>query len=290
MSRRLPRRPRAEAETQARLLEAGTTDHYLDADLYDFEYCDRVDDIRFYQAVAAQIGAQVGAPIKILELGAGTGRVTRPLLADGHHVVALDAMPAMLASLREAVLDDDTRARLEILEADMRAIPLPDVAFDAVFAPFNALMHLYSWRELLACFTDVARVLRPGGTFAFDVQLPDLDWLQWDPDARHSITRFAHPRTGDKLIYSTNHTYDQQTQICHIRIFYDDAPPQGRKFVPPPRPRRLVHLAHRQIFPEEVRMLVAVAGLELTSLTGDFAEKPLRRAKESQVAICVKPR
>jgi hypothetical protein len=99
----------------------------------------------------------------------------------------------------------------------------------------------------------------------------------------------VHPVTGDKLVYSTNHRYDQQTQICHIRIFYDDAPPRGRKFRPPSEPRRLVHLAHRQIFPEEVRMLVDVAGFEMCSHTGDFKDIPLGDAAESQIVVCTKP-
>src|SRR5262249_34970727 len=154
-------------------------------------------------------------------------------------------------------------------------------------SPFNTLMHLYDWQSLLRCFREVARVLVPGGQFAFDVQLPDLEWLRWDPNVRHAVTRFIHPKTGEKLVYSTNHTYDPSTQICHIRIYYDDAPPSGRRFVPPPKPRRLVHLAHRQIFPEEIRMLIAHSGLQLVELTGDFCDKPLRDAKESQVAICM---
>src|SRR5690606_22266532 len=132
-------------------------------------------------------------------------------------------------------------------------------------------------------------VLVAGGTFGFDVMLPDLDWLTWDPDERHAVTRFVHPVSRESLVYSTNHTYDPQTQVCHIRIYYDEAPPRGRKFEPPAQPKRTVHLAHRQIFPEELRMLVATAGLQLESLTGDFFDVPLREATESQVAICVKP-
>ena len=92
-----------------------------------------------------------------------------------------------------------------------------------MIAPFNVLMHLYSWQHLLACFREVHRVLEPGGRFAFDVLLPDFEWLRWDPNERHAVTRFTHPRTGEKLIYSTNHEYDPNTQICHIRIYYDDA-------------------------------------------------------------------
>jgi hypothetical protein len=51
----------------------------------------------------------------------------------------------------------------------------------------------------------------------------------------------------------------------------------------------VVHLAHRVIFPEEVRMLSTTAGFVLESLTADFSDAPLREGVESQVAICRKP-
>jgi len=276
---------RREGDRRPDLLEAGTTDHYLDTDLYDFEYEDRVEDVKWYQALARERGRN----LRILELGAGTGRITCPLAADDHHVIALDAMPSMLDALRRRARDEGVADLVLPVQADMRELPLESSTIELVIAPFNALMHLYDWHSLLRCFREVERVLVPGGAFAFDVQMPDLEWLRWDPEVRHAITRFVHPRTGEKLVYSTNHTYDPSTQICHIRIYYDDAPPSGRRFVPPPQPRRLVHLAHRQIFPEEVRMLVATAGLQLLGLHADFSTRPLREAKESQVAVCGKP-
>ena len=194
----------------------------------------------------------------------------------------------MLESLARRCAGQPWGHRVRPVEADMRALPLRDDAVDLVIAPFNGLMHLYTWQDLLRCFREAHRVLRPGGTFAFDVMLPDLDWLTWDPEKRHAVTRFVHPVTGERLVYSTNHRYDPGTQICHIRIFYDDAPPRGRKFRPPSRPRRLVHLAHRQIFPEEVRLLVATAGFDLVSHTGDFREAELRHTHDSQVVVARK--
>jgi ubiquinone/menaquinone biosynthesis C-methylase UbiE len=268
-----------------RLLVVGTQDHYEDADLYDHEYADRLEDVRWYRALARE-RSRGG---EILELGAGSGRITCPLARDGHTLIALDRMPTMLDGLRRRVRAKAWASRIKPLEGDMREIPLPDASLPLVIAPFNGLMHLYGWQDLLACMREVERVLIPGGTFGFDVMLPDLDWLTWDPDERHAVTRFVHPVTRERLVYSTNHEYDPETQVCHIRIFYDEAPPRGRKFVPPSDPKRLVHLAHRQIFPEELRMLVASAGLQLETLTGDFHGVPLREASESQVVVCVKP-
>ena len=271
------------------LLQLGTTDHYEDIELYDYEYADRVDDIRFYRRLAGDVLGKRDGPAQILELGAGTGRITCPLARDGFHVTALDRMPAMLAGLQRRIAGKDIAQRIETLEGDMRELPVPDGRMALVIAPFNALMHIYTWRDLRRCFEEVHRVLQPGGTFAFDVQMPDLEWLTWDPDERHAVTRFVHPVTGEKLVYSTNHRYDPQTQVCHIRIYYDEAPPRGRKFRPPAESRRVVHLAHRQIFPEELRMLVSIAGFELRSHTGDFKDIPLAEASESQIVVCTKP-
>jgi ubiquinone/menaquinone biosynthesis C-methylase UbiE len=269
------------------VLERGTREHYEDAELYDFEYADREDDVRWYRALARKRART--AACTILELGAGTGRIAAPLAKDGHAVIAVDRSPDMLARLRGKLAGRTHGRRVTVVQGDMLELPVADASVGLVIAPFNGLMHLYHHHDLLRCFAEVARVLIPGGTFAFDVQLPDLDWLTWDPDERHSVTRFRHPSTGEALVYSTNHTYDPATQICHIRIYYDDAPPRGHKFRPPSRPRRLVHLAHRQIFPEELRGLVTAVGLELESLTGDFVDCPLRAGVESQVAVCRKP-
>jgi len=267
-----------------RLLKRGTVEHYGDTALYDFEYEEREEDREWYRALA-----RAQAPhTAILELGAGTGRISCPLADDGHAVLALDSMPSMLAALAQRVAARSRPGTITPIEADMRRLPLDDASVDLVIAPFNALMHLYTWTELLACFREVQRVLLPGGTFAFDVEFPDLEWLMWDPEERHAITPFTHPVTGERLVYSTNHTYDPGSQVCHIRIYYDRASRPGGGFMPPAKPHKLVHLAHRQIFPEEVRMLVAQAGLELLSHTGDFEDVSLGPSVQSQVVVCTK--
>lgn len=268
---------------QHQLLERGTQDHYADTALYDFEYKEQQQDIDWY----CELAKERARHCDILELGAGTGRITIPLAAAGHEVWALDRMRSMLDSLEAKYAGlDGQPGDVTTLEADMREIPLEDECVGLVLAPFNCLMHLYSWRDLLACFQEVNRVLAPGGTFAFDVLLPDLDWLQWDPIKRHAVTRFVHPTTKERMVYSTNHEYDHETQVCHIRVYYDDAL-RGR-FRPRAKPKKLVHLAHRQIFPEEARALLAWAGFTLEAHTGDFMGLSLNQDVESQVFVCTK--
>ena len=279
------RRSSASEDKTRVLLERGTTDHYLDATLYDFEYRDRDEDVAWYEQLANE-HARGGC---IIELGAGTGRITCPLLAAGHRVVAIDRMQPMLDALAAKVADMELDDGLVTTErSEITRLPVADASCTLAIAGFNTLMHLYAWEDLLACFREVARVLVDGGRFAFDVQLPDLDWLMWDPDERHAVTHFRDPRTDERMVYSTNHSYDPRTQVCHVRIYYDKAPPRGQRFRPPARPERLVHLAHRQIFPEELRMLCSIAGFHIEHHGGDFGGMTLRTGVESQVVVCRK--
>lgn len=269
----------------AELIDAGSREHYADAALYDYEYRRRRADVNFYREFAKRHFATAGITQgTILELGAGSGRVTLPLARDGHHVVAMDQSNAMLAKLRAR--RDDTPAsvaeRIEVLAGDLRTFTIPgNRKFELIFAAFNVLEHLYTRVELNACLLRVAEHLTPTGRFVFDVQLPDLAWLNRNPDKRWARTKFTDPSTGQKFIYSTNHDYDPITQIALIRIYYD--PVAGGK-------SRVVKLSQRKFFPAELEALVAHANLRVVDRFGDFQHAPLDGYAESQVLVCAHPR
>ena len=67
-------RARISAELIDNLVDAGSREHYADAALYDYEYRRRRADVTFYRELATARRAD-----RILELGAGSGRVTIPL-------------------------------------------------------------------------------------------------------------------------------------------------------------------------------------------------------------------
>ena len=137
------------------------------AALYDLQYAAYRDDIPFYTRLAHDQGGSV------LELGAGTGRVTEALLAAGHEVVAVDASAAMLARAATRLAG---REGVELVEADMRSVRLGR-HFDLVIAPFNTLMHAYTLDDQDATLATVAEHLAPDGLFAFDVYQPRLGAL-----------------------------------------------------------------------------------------------------------------
>jgi SAM-dependent methyltransferase len=116
---------------------------------------------------------------RVLDLGAGTGKLTATLVALGHDVVAVEPDPAMLAELRRGL--PDVRA----LPGGAEAIPLPDGSVDAVVAG-NAL----HWFEMSVAGPEIARVLAPGGTLAglWNVLDDRVDWVA-------SLERVGGPAT-----------------------------------------------------------------------------------------------
>jgi SAM-dependent methyltransferase len=100
-------------------------------------------------------GGRFDGTLDVLDLGAGTGRLTGGLLALGHRVTAVEPDPAMLAELR---------ARLPAataLAGGAEDVPLPDASVDAVLV--GQALH---WFDQERALPSVARVLRPGGVLA----------------------------------------------------------------------------------------------------------------------------
>ncbi|WP_306319737.1 MULTISPECIES: class I SAM-dependent methyltransferase [unclassified Streptomyces] len=105
---------------------------------------------------------------RVLDLGAGTGKLTATLGALGAEVVAVEPDAEMLGELRAAALPG-----VRALEGSAEAIPLPDGAVDAVVAG-NA-MH---WFDMAVAGPEIARVLAPGGVLAGLWNLMD-DEVEW---------------------------------------------------------------------------------------------------------------
>lgn len=104
----------------------------------------------------AAIGWVLGdGPRRVLDLGAGTGKLTAALRAAGHDVVAVEPLPEMADALRAAV------PGVEVLAGAAEAIPLPDASVDAVVAG-----QAYHWFDTARAHPEIARVLRDGGVFA----------------------------------------------------------------------------------------------------------------------------
>lgn len=109
---------------------------------------------------AAQLGLEEYA--RVLDLGAGTGKLTRGLVALGFDVVAVEPGAPMLEQLRTAVPEAEAH------EGSAETIPLPAANVEAAFAA-----QAYHWFDRERAVPELHRVVRPGGGLA-------LLWNWWD--------------------------------------------------------------------------------------------------------------
>ncbi len=106
---------------------------------------------------------------QVLDLGAGTGKLTTRLVERGMDVVAVDPIPEMLELLRASL--PETRALLGTAEE----IPLQDNSVDAVL-----VAQAWHWVQPERAIPEIARVLRPGGRLGLVWNTRDerLGWLR----------------------------------------------------------------------------------------------------------------
>jgi len=96
-----------------------------------------------------------GRPVRVADVGAGTGKLTATLIGLGAEVTAVEPDPQMLAELRR------TMPEARSVPGSAEEIPLPDASLDAVLA--GQAMH---WFDMNRALPEIARVLRPGGVLA----------------------------------------------------------------------------------------------------------------------------
>lgn len=135
----------------------------------------------------------------VVELGCGSGLLTRHLVEAGHHVIATDASPAMLDLARQVAPGAD-EIRLLVMPDD----PIPPA--DAIVSVGHAVNYLPDEASIDRALIAMANALRPGGIMAIDVC--DLAYAEARSDAPNLgrveeswaiVTEFSTP-TPDRFV------------------------------------------------------------------------------------------
>jgi len=196
-----------------------------------------------------------------LEFAIGTGRVAMPLSERGVSVTGIELSRPMIDQLRTKVGE----SAIPVIQGDMATATAPG-AFRLVYLVYNTIANLLSQSEQVACFRNAARHLVPGGRFAIELWVPDLQRL---PPGQQATVERVEPG------YILLDTYDllrQQVVSHHFRFG------EGSE-------ARLSRTPHRYIWPAELDLMAQLAGFTLEIRSADWTGAEFTADSRSHVSV-----
>lgn len=248
---------------------------YKHPEEYDLEHLGDSEDVEFYVSLVQRL-----RPLKVLELGCGTGRITLPLAEQaarlGFEVVGLDNQAEMLetASNRQLQAPPEVRERLRLLHADMRTWQA-ESTFDLIVIPCSSISHLLTLQDQLDVWNLCRRNLRPGGRFLIEITMPNMaifaDSFNVPPRALVEIDVDKWDESdGVRFIRRKTSRYLSHEQCAQTRFLYEKYK-NGRAV-----DGYIDDFVGHVFFPRELQLLFIHTGFEIEHTFGDYRSGPLK--------------
>jgi SAM-dependent methyltransferase len=239
------------------------------ARIYDLEHpaC-RGPELRFWHHAAQGFGGP------ILELAAGSGRVSIALAQKGHDVTGLELSAGMLdrARARAARLGEPARERLHWVQADMADFDLGERRFGLIFVAFNSFWLLTSEAAQRRSLATIRRHLAPDGGLILDLFQPNPDDYQSEQNIAQLL---ATGRGGPPMLRLKDYHYDPQTRLATSDVRYYRREGRPGEFERAGRLLATFRYTMRIAEPEEVAALLTSGGFVVEDCYGSYEREPL---------------
>lgn len=229
-----------EIELEAYSSFAQVYDQFMDNVPYE-EWCSYICEILKEHGIGEGL---------VLDLGCGTGKMTRLLAKQGYDMIGVDMSEDMLGIARE---HEESEGILYLLQ-DMREFELYGTV-KAVVSVCDCMNYILEPEELLTVFKLVNNYLDPGGIFVFDMNTP------WKYREELGTQTICENREDASFIW--DNYFDEESEINEydLTLFVEEKPGWYRRY-------EEFHY-QRSYDPELIRQLLEEAGMEVLAFYGE---------------------
>jgi len=181
-------------------------------EMYDIELSGFDDDVLFYSSRLVHND-------DILELGCGSGRLTRLLACAGHRITGIDLSLPMLHAAKAL------QPAARFICMDMRALAFKR-NFSVIIIPYNTLNLLTDNHDVRCCLQNCYDHLGPHGRLLLQLYVPPENTCQPDSSTTFQFQIFDRPR-GGKIVKETLRTNHGNSTSIHMEERYKLRPMNG---------------------------------------------------------------
>jgi SAM-dependent methyltransferase len=207
--------------------------------------------------------ADLAAGGRVLEFGAGTGRLVLPLRERGLEVHGIEASEAMLARMRTKPGGAD----LPLTLGDFTTVRV-EGSFSLVVLAFHALFNLPTQQAQVGCFRNAAAHLVAGGRFVVEASVPKLVMFE----GAETVAFDGDGVAGDARPALQRHDPVQQ-RMESVYLYVGAGDPV------------LLPITIRYAWPSEIDLMARLAGLELEARWADWRQAPFIAASARHISV-----
>ena len=234
--------------------------HEWVADLYD-AYVTTDLDIPFFLSEVREAAGPV------LELMAGTGRVSVPLVEAGTRLTCVDLSGPMLARLRAKLATRGLSAT--VVQSDVRTLALPERNFALALLPFQSFAELPTPDDQRGALAAIAAHLAPGGRFICTLHNPAVRQRAIDGQLR-LLGTFPLPGQGQTLLLWSVQQRAPDSAVVRAAQLYELYGADGRL-----EEKRWLDVQFRLVERAEFQSLAEATGFRVLALHGDYERAPV---------------
>ncbi len=216
------------------------------------QWCDRVAELLREQGVAEGL---------VLDIGCGTGRLTRLLADKGYDMIGVDMSGEML----EAAMEENQDGSILYLQQDMREFELYGTV-RAIVSICDSMNYLMEYEELVQVLSLADNYLDPGGVFLFDMNTP---YKYRELLGEQTI---AENREEGSFIWENYFDEEEQVNQYDLTLFVREEDDRYRKY-------EETHF-QRAYEVDEVKKAIREAGLKLVAVFDGWTKDAPRKDSE----------